>query len=245
MEGFEKQLNEMRKHSTDRNAENNLIPIGRLSSSDDDDDDDDDDENAESSFPTNISMINRRQNNNEVNTATNFNDYFTSISTHLRPPSAGDPLRPTIPQRPKPRNTQADRPANNVQRYLDEYRTRTMPHWNDRMRLRQQLNASENNLNSLLSNLTASNHPFINSGKLSKEQINRFPSTKYQLKNNGVNEDKCAICLDVYRQNDELRILCCFDKFHIKCIDQWLSSNNTCPCCKYDLLKYLRGVQEM
>ena len=60
--------------------------------------------------------------------------------------------------------------------------------------------------------------------KLSKEQINRFPTTKYQEKKTASAEEVCPICLDNYKQNDELRILSCFDKFHTKCIDHWYAS---------------------
>jgi hypothetical protein len=75
--------------------------------------------------------------------------------------------------------------------------------------------------------------------KLSKEQIDRFPTTKYQEKKGKVAQEVCPICLDSYQANDDLRILSCFDKFHTKCIDHWLRQNNNCPCCKYDLLKHL------
>ncbi len=75
--------------------------------------------------------------------------------------------------------------------------------------------------------------------KLSKEQIDRFPTTKYQEKKGKVAQEVCPICLDSYQANDDLRILSCFDKFHTKCIDHWLRQNTNCPCCKYDLLKHL------
>jgi hypothetical protein len=78
-----------------------------------------------------------------------------------------------------------------------------------------------------------------NNLKLTNDQIERFPTSEYCLKNNGVNEDVCPICLDAYQQNDNLRIISCFDKFHKKCIDTWLLNNNKCPCCNYDLLRHL------
>jgi len=45
----------------------------------------------------------------------------------------------------------------------------------------------------------------------------------------------CAICLDQYNVDDEIRILRCKPKrhhFHRACVDQWLALNKTCPLCK-------------
>jgi len=49
----------------------------------------------------------------------------------------------------------------------------------------------------------------------------------------------CAICQDI--QADILaetkisRVLICHHKFHIGCIEFWLSKNKTCPICRYDI----------
>jgi Ring finger domain len=52
----------------------------------------------------------------------------------------------------------------------------------------------------------------------------------------------CVICLDVFQDGDQLRILPCHHSFHIGCIDRWLSGWNSdaecytsgCPTCKKD-----------
>lgn len=46
-------------------------------------------------------------------------------------------------------------------------------------------------------------------------------------------EEECSICRDSYIENNELRMINnCGHEFHISCIDEWLSSNSTCPICR-------------
>ena len=43
----------------------------------------------------------------------------------------------------------------------------------------------------------------------------------------------CAICLDEFRRNDELRrIPRCRHHFHTSCIDRWFQNNMICPICR-------------
>lgn len=45
----------------------------------------------------------------------------------------------------------------------------------------------------------------------------------------------CAICLEDYRDNDNLGKLQCNHKFHYECIDNWFSNSNIiCPLCNTD-----------
>ncbi|KAK1148612.1 E3 ubiquitin-protein ligase RNF128-like isoform X1 [Acipenser oxyrinchus oxyrinchus] len=55
--------------------------------------------------------------------------------------------------------------------------------------------------------------------------------------------DSCAVCIEVYKLNDVMRILTCNHLFHKTCIDPWLLEHRTCPMCKCDILKAL-GIEQ-
>ena len=49
-------------------------------------------------------------------------------------------------------------------------------------------------------------------------------------------DDECAICFDKIKKRQKFRALPCSEVkqhcFHVKCIDQWLQRNKTCPVCR-------------
>eukprot|EP01084_Bolivina_argentea_P043634 80369_1 len=48
--------------------------------------------------------------------------------------------------------------------------------------------------------------------------------------------DSCAICLDDFSLNEELRLLPCNHGFHRQCVDPWLTkSSELCPMCKQSI----------
>ncbi|TGZ59824.1 hypothetical protein CRM22_008835 [Opisthorchis felineus] len=49
--------------------------------------------------------------------------------------------------------------------------------------------------------------------------------------------DQCAVCIELYRVSDVVRILPCQHVFHKKCVDPWLLEHRSCPLCKLDILK--------
>ncbi|XP_078236720.1 E3 ubiquitin-protein ligase RNF128 isoform X2 [Pogona vitticeps] len=61
-------------------------------------------------------------------------------------------------------------------------------------------------------------------------------------KETGPDADNCAVCIEVYKPNDVVRILTCNHLFHKNCIDPWLLEHRTCPMCKCDILKAL-GIE--
>ncbi|XP_044283471.1 E3 ubiquitin-protein ligase RNF128 [Varanus komodoensis] len=61
-------------------------------------------------------------------------------------------------------------------------------------------------------------------------------------KETGPDADNCAVCIEVYKPNDVVRILICNHVFHKNCIDPWLLEHRTCPMCKCDILKAL-GIE--
>lgn len=48
--------------------------------------------------------------------------------------------------------------------------------------------------------------------------------------------DTCAICLEDYKDGENLRVLPCLHEFHLMCVDSWLTKWGTfCPVCKHDM----------
>jgi len=44
---------------------------------------------------------------------------------------------------------------------------------------------------------------------------------------------QCAVCLSDFAAGDSLRTLQCAHRFHMACVDQWLSHSGQCPVCKH------------
>jgi hypothetical protein len=66
--------------------------------------------------------------------------------------------------------------------------------------------------------------------ELEKIPVKTFKHLDLELK---TKNDKCPVCHDEYRENDNLRILPCEHCFHIDCIDNWLTQHShKCPCCR-------------
>jgi hypothetical protein len=51
----------------------------------------------------------------------------------------------------------------------------------------------------------------------------------------------CSICIDEYKTKEYKRELDCKHMFHKKCIDKWLKTHLTCPCCRNDIT----GLEEL
>lgn len=49
----------------------------------------------------------------------------------------------------------------------------------------------------------------------------------------------CAVCLEHYSDGEKVRQLPCQHRYHMSCIDQWLSTRRVCPVCKHDASKPL------
>ena len=56
-----------------------------------------------------------------------------------------------------------------------------------------------------------------------------------ELKKSKSNDEEptCNVCLEEFQKGDQLRILPCFHKFHVKCIDKWLKQSKFCPTCRH------------
>lgn len=47
----------------------------------------------------------------------------------------------------------------------------------------------------------------------------------------------CVICLEEFRQGQEIRVVSCGHEFHLKCVDPWLLTNYTCPLCMLNIVE--------
>ncbi|XBH88348.1 hypothetical protein VPH35_075638 [Triticum aestivum] len=48
-------------------------------------------------------------------------------------------------------------------------------------------------------------------------------------------ESGCAVCLDDFKDGDELRSMPCSHSFHQRCIFRWLQVSRLCPYCRFAL----------
>ncbi|CAD8058122.1 unnamed protein product [Paramecium sonneborni] len=60
--------------------------------------------------------------------------------------------------------------------------------------------------------------------QLYDQVIKKFP---------GLLDDKvCQICLEEYKNDDQVRVTYCTHFFHVECVDLWIEKNETCPTCR-------------
>ena len=111
--------------------------------------------------------------------------------------------------------------------------------------LNQQLNNNFNNVgeddNIINVNFNFLNED-INANNNNEELINNLPvfkvdekfMEKSQKEDNKIeNFEKCVICMEKYKINEDIKTLPCFHIFHKDCIEQWLKAGkDTCPICK-------------
>lgn len=62
--------------------------------------------------------------------------------------------------------------------------------------------------------------------------IAALPTRKLGASENLGEQSKCLICLDEFNDGDDVKTLPCLHIYHQRCIERWLSMDNSCPACK-------------
>lgn len=72
-----------------------------------------------------------------------------------------------------------------------------------------------------------------------QEEIDRCPTRILRetddllVQQEGKEPPHCAVCLEPYCVEQQVRTIPCFHTFHCSCIDPWLAQKATCPVCKH------------
>ncbi|XP_038680669.1 RING-H2 finger protein ATL78-like [Tripterygium wilfordii] len=72
---------------------------------------------------------------------------------------------------------------------------------------------------------------------LKQKALQTFPIVNYSVEMKLPGSDtECVICLSEFAAGEPVRLLPqCNHKFHVQCIDKWLSSHSSCPMCRQNL----------
>jgi len=62
--------------------------------------------------------------------------------------------------------------------------------------------------------------------------LDNLPISKYEGQELPSSQTTCAVCMQDFEQDEELRSLHCSHYFHKECIDKWLAVGTNCPVCK-------------
>ena len=66
--------------------------------------------------------------------------------------------------------------------------------------------------------------------------LNKLKIEKYDPKKNyEKNQNCCVICMEEFKEKDEIRELDCKHIFHKNCIDKWLTEHKKCPIDNHEI----------
>lgn len=69
---------------------------------------------------------------------------------------------------------------------------------------------------------------------LGADETRKLPIRKFREGEEKI--ERCAICVDDFKDGDMLRVLPCEHAFHRECIDEWLVNHSAvCPLCKFEV----------
>lgn len=47
--------------------------------------------------------------------------------------------------------------------------------------------------------------------------------------------NQCMVCLEHFQADEQVKLLPCFHRYHVACVDEWLRRDGCCPVCKHRL----------
>jgi len=80
---------------------------------------------------------------------------------------------------------------------------------------------------------------------IKKKALRTFPIENYSPEKSKLPglDTQCVICISEFVHGDRVRILPkCSHGFHVKCIDEWLSSHSSCPTCRHCLMETCQKI---
>lgn len=78
-------------------------------------------------------------------------------------------------------------------------------------------------------------YPLIPPMGTAAQVLSSLPSKVYCKKEEGKEEETCAICLSNFEEKDAYRVLPCKHRFHQECTDKWLMKRASCPVCRAEV----------
>ena len=149
-----------------------------------------------------------------------------------------------------------NRNMNNMNNNMNNMNMNMGMNWNNFNRnmnnMMNNMNNMNNNLNNMLNNMAYMGQPvafFGNMGNIDPgnpidpEILRNLPENKIHDPSKLDPEKKnCVICLEDFREGDDIIILPCIHVFHKTCITDWFHTHNDCPICKYKLTRNNVGV---
>lgn len=68
------------------------------------------------------------------------------------------------------------------------------------------------------------------------EKIKETNTEKIIYNHETLADDSCSICVDTYKENDELMLISgCGHYFHKDCVNSWFETKLNCPLCRHEL----------
>lgn len=70
--------------------------------------------------------------------------------------------------------------------------------------------------------------------EMQEKVFGKFPLHQYRKEVE--KSEECTICLEKFQNGEEIRTFSCKHAFHGRCLDNWLSSDLSCPNCRLQLI---------